>query len=248
MALPRGLKHFSDFFKDFESEYVIIGGSAAAAYLEDEGLAFRATRDIDIVLFTNNSKTLNAKISDYLALGEYRSHEKTDEKPVYYRFSKPEDEAYPEIIEIFARNDNMIELKEGQYTLPIQNDAQAHLSAILLDDEYFELIKNNVIKSAEGFSIINATVNVCLKARAYRELLERNDEAKKIAKHKKDILRLSQALDAMNPLPLVGPPRKDLEKILNAIAEMTGREIKQVIGTAFSKSQILDLLQKCFLE
>ncbi len=33
MGLPRGLKHFSDFFNDFENDYVIIGGGAAAVSL-----------------------------------------------------------------------------------------------------------------------------------------------------------------------------------------------------------------------
>lgn len=91
-------------------------------------------------------------------------------------------------------------------------------------------------------------VNVCLKAGAYRELLERTEEQKKIIKHKKDILRLTQVLDVGKPMILQGTPKKDFEKIYAAIKEMSEREIKQVIGAILNKDQILDILQKCFLE
>lgn len=248
MTLPRGLKHFSDFFKDFEDDYVIIGGVAASLYLKDEGIPFRSTKDIDIVLITNNSLSLNSKIAEYVALGKYKSNEKSNEKPIYYRFSKPDNETFPKIIEIFAHNDNKIELKAGQYTLPIQNDANAQLSAILLDDEYFKLIKDNSIKSVEGYSIINAAVNVCMKARAYRELLERREESDKIAKHKKDVLRLTLAIDVNSYMVLDRTPKSDMKNIVAAISEMTEREIKQVIGAMMSKDQILDRLQRCFFE
>lgn len=247
MTLPRGLKHFSDYFKEFQDDYVIIGGSAASVYLKDEGLAFRSTKDIDIVLITNNSKALNKQISEYVALGKYQSNEKSKNKPIYYRFSKPKDDQFPKIIEIFAHNDNQIELKEGQYILPIQSDENAQLSAILLDDEYFRLIKDNAIKSEEGYSIIGPEVNVCMKARAFRELLDRNDDEDKINKHKKDVIRLAQAIDETRPFSIQGAPKKDVQKVIAAISEMDEREVKQVIGAVMSKERVLEILEGCFL-
>ena len=245
MALPRGLEHFTEHFKDHENDYVIIGGGAAAAYLEDEGLEFRATQDIDMVLFTNNSKELNAKITEYISLGEYEVNERTEGAPRYYRFTKPKKDEFPKIVEIFSRNENEIELRDKQYIIPIQNYEDSQLSAILLDDEYFELIRNNAVKSERGFSVINPYVNICLKARAFRELQERGEERNKISKHKKNVLRLAQALGDLKQ-PLKGKPREDLLKVVEAIREMQEKEVKQVIGESLTKSEILEILTRSF--
>ena len=160
----------------------------------------------------SNSKELNTKITDYISLGEYEINERTEGTPRYYRFTKPRKEEFPKILEIFSRNENEIELKDKQYIIPIQNDEDSHLSAILLDEEYFELIKSNAVKTEKGFSVINPYVNICLKARAFRELLERGEEKNKISKHKKDVLRLVQALSGKK-LPLSGKPKEDLDSI-----------------------------------
>lgn len=89
MPIPRGLDHLTRFFKDFEDDYVIISGGAASVYLGDEGLDFRSTKDIDFVLFTNNSIKLNKKITDYIEDGKYKVKERTDNRPLYYRFTSP---------------------------------------------------------------------------------------------------------------------------------------------------------------
>jgi hypothetical protein len=245
MGLPRGLEHFSNFFKEYEDSYVIIGGGAASAYLDDAGLEFRTTKDIDMVLFTNKSKGLNKKISEYISLGKFEMKERTDDTPRYYRFSKPEDKDFPEIVEIFAKVNSEIELKEGQYIGPIQNDGEAQLSAILLDEEYFNLIKENSIKSYNGYSIINPYANICLKARAYRELQECYEDSKKVRKHLKDVLRLTQALEE-KVFPLSGRPKEDFETIYTALGELSRKEVKQVVGDIITKDDALDILNKCF--
>lgn len=246
MALPRGLKHFTDFFNDFSNDYVIIGGGAASACLDDEKLEFRVTKDIDMVLFTNNSPELNKKISEYVFLGKYEVNEKTENTPRYYRFSNPEDKNFPEIVEIFAKADSEIELRKGQYIIPIQNDAEAQLSAILLDDEYFNLIRDNAKKSEVGFSIITPYANICLKARAFRELKERNGEEKKINKHRNDVLRLAQILKTGEQLKLQGRPKQDFLQIFSAVEELEEKTIRQIVGSTLSKADILEVLKKAF--
>lgn len=246
MALPRGLKHFTDFFTDFSNDYVIIGGGAASACLDDEKLEFRVTKDIDMVLFTNTSPELNKKISEYVFLGKYEVNEKTENTPRYYRFSNPEDKKFPEIVEIFAKADSEIELRKGQYIIPIQNDAEAQLSAILLDDEYFNLIRDNAKKSEVGFSIITPYANICLKARAFRELKERNEEEKKINKHRNDVLRLAQILKTGEQLKLQGRPKQDFLQIFSAVEELEEKTIRQIVGSTLSKADILDVLKKAF--
>lgn len=63
MALPRGLKHFSDFFKNFENDYVIIGGTAASIFLEDAAITKMTDREIKQVIGATLAKN---KILDVL--------------------------------------------------------------------------------------------------------------------------------------------------------------------------------------
>lgn len=48
--MVRGLAIFQDWFKDFENQYVLIGGTAASITMTESGLPFRGTKDLDIVL------------------------------------------------------------------------------------------------------------------------------------------------------------------------------------------------------
>jgi hypothetical protein len=48
--MVRGLAVFQEWFKDFESHYVLIGGTAASITMNEAGLPFRGTKDLDIVL------------------------------------------------------------------------------------------------------------------------------------------------------------------------------------------------------
>ena len=45
-----GIDSFKEWFKGSEEQYVIIGGTACDILMTEEGLDFRATKDIDLVL------------------------------------------------------------------------------------------------------------------------------------------------------------------------------------------------------
>ena len=45
-----GLDLFRNHFASHRDQYVLIGGVAAALVMEDAGLEFRATKDLDVVL------------------------------------------------------------------------------------------------------------------------------------------------------------------------------------------------------
>lgn len=245
MAIPRGLDHFTDFLKDFEDDYVIVGGGAASVYLGDDSLDFRATKDIDVVLFTNNSIDLNCRIGEYIEAGQYEVKERTDGSSQYYRFTSPKDSKYPEIIELFSRNENKIEVRQGQYIIPVHKELDNQLSAILLDDVYFDLIKNNAVKSAEGYPIINPVANICMKAKAYKELGQTPKDAKRQRKHLKDIIRLTQSL-RNDPVSLAPVPLADLKSAVEAIREIPNREVKQIDNVDISKDEVLDVLGEVF--
>ena len=46
----RGIDRFRESFESFSDCYVIIGGTACDALMDEAGIDFRATKDIDIVL------------------------------------------------------------------------------------------------------------------------------------------------------------------------------------------------------
>ena len=48
--MVRGLELFRESFAAHAHQYVLIGGTAATIAMEDAGLAFRATKDLDVVL------------------------------------------------------------------------------------------------------------------------------------------------------------------------------------------------------
>lgn len=235
MAKPHGFDHFCNYMAGLEDQFVIIGGSAASVLMEEQELEFRPTKDIDLVILTNTSGELNTRISAYVKAGEYSVKEATEGSPRYYRFSSPVGAEYPKIVEVFARNESEIVLDDGQYIIPIANDASIKLSAILLDEEYFSLIKANIYRTEQNTPLINSVGNICLKARAHRELIERKKtddaavDAKDIKKHRNDILKVALTLVG-DERPSIGPTVKtDLEIALGEINQITPEQFKGIM-------------------
>jgi hypothetical protein len=46
----KGLECFTEYFRRYADQYVLIGGTACTLLMEEAGLEFRATKDVDIVL------------------------------------------------------------------------------------------------------------------------------------------------------------------------------------------------------
>jgi len=234
MARPHGFDHFCNYLKGLEAHYVIIGGGAASILLDDEGLEFRITKDVDLVILTR-SKELNERMLTYIKVGGYKTKEASDGSPRYYRFKAPDDKDCPAMIEIFARNEFSLEIQEGQYVIPLKENSSEQLSAILLDDEYFDLIKRNLTTSESGIPLINAVANICLKARAHRELSARRQagdntaEEKAIQKHLKDIWRLGATLKGKENSALTGAPATDVANALTKLDAMSEDQCKQIM-------------------
>lgn len=138
--MVRGLDVFREYFAGHADQFVLIGGTAATLAMEDAGLEFRATKELDIVL---HIEALNATFDEefwkFVEEGRYEIRQASDTgKPVFYRFQKPADERFPVMLELFCRAPHGSKLAEGSHLTPIPLDeAVASLSAILLDDEYY---------------------------------------------------------------------------------------------------------------
>ncbi len=59
--MVRGIENFREWFRGYEDQYVIIGGTACDLLMTEEGLDFRATKDIDLVLII---EAVNAAFGD----------------------------------------------------------------------------------------------------------------------------------------------------------------------------------------
>ncbi|MBA3846594.1 MAG: hypothetical protein H0X45_08110 [Planctomycetes bacterium] len=173
--------------------------------MEAVGLAFRATKDLDVVIFVEGiDREFAAAIHAFITAGGYTVLERETEKRRFHRFAKPTAAGYPAMLELFSRADGALEIAPEQRTAPIFRAAAAQgetlsLSAILLDDVYYGWIRSGRIR-IEGLPIVRAEHLIPLKARAWLDLTARRDAGERIdshdiAKHKNDVFRLYRILD-----------------------------------------------------
>ena len=219
----QGIKYFQGVFSGYEDQYVLIGGTACDIVFESNEASFRATRDLDIVLIVEAlTPEFGEKFWEFIVAGKYRNKATNGGKPQFYRFDKPENELFPKMIELFCRTD--FELKEDRGLTPIHiNDEVSSLSAILLDDDYYNvLLKGKVI--ANNFSVLRPEYLILFKAKAYLDLKERKErgeavDADDIKKHKKDILRISAELMLEKVDNLPSKVKTDIAHFIDTLEE-----------------------------
>lgn len=169
--------------------------------MEEAGVAFRATKDLDIVLCI---ETLNKEFvfafKEFVKQGGYQNRQQSSGKDIFYRFSSPNNKEFPAMLELFSRLPDALKLDIGGHLTPIPlNESMTSLSAILLDDSYYHFIHAGKLE-INGLSTIGATHLIPLKAKAWLELTikrlanEATVNERDIKKHKNDVLRLYQLL------------------------------------------------------
>lgn len=214
-----GLETFKEYFKDFQRNYILIGGAACDMQIESAGLEFRATKDLDLILVVEAlTSSFVKQFWKFIKIAGYKKTEKSSDKRIYYRFQSPVNKEYPWQIELFCRNPDLIlEIDAHLTPIPIA-DYLSSLSAILMDDDYYEFTINNSLV-IEGVSIASIGALICLKAAAYLNLKTRkfNGEtidSKDIRKHKNDVVRLTAILSDQIYLELPQRIKSDLNAVL----------------------------------
>ncbi len=141
--MVRGLDGFREWFRGYEEQYAIIGGTACDLLMTDEGLDFRATKDIDLVLIVEAmNASFGKRFWEYIISAGYEHKNKSTGKAQFYRFTNPLSKEYPVMIELFTRGSDSIDLPEDAVLTPLPMDEDiSSLSAILLDDDYYNLLK-----------------------------------------------------------------------------------------------------------
>jgi len=223
--MVKGLDLFKENFRGESDQYVLIGGVAAMHWLEQAALQARATKDLDIVLLVEVKKTsFQRKFWDFVRAGGYENRQKSTGDRVYFRFSHPREEDYPYMLELFARKPEDLDLKGAPEVIPIPGEKGiSSLSAILMDDSYYAIVRDNV-QEEDGLPMLRPAGLILLKARAWLDLTERKEQggtvdSRDIKKHRTDVFRLSQLLTPANPVYIPANVHADLHRFLARFPE-----------------------------
>lgn len=196
----KGIELFREQFSDVRNHYALIGGSACDLLFSHQGLRFRATKDLDIVVIADKPmKPFAGALWSFVAKGGYSCGHRSDGTVHYYRFTKPAHEEFPHMIELFARHPNFLLHNERSPIIPLPVDEDvSSLSAILLDDDYYDFLVQG-LTDVEGVSVVDALHLIPLKARAHLDLIKRHRlgdhvDSSDLKKHRKDVLRLIELI------------------------------------------------------
>ena len=236
--MVRGLGVFQAWFKDFENQYILIGGTAASITMTEAGLPFRGTKDLDIVLHVEVlTPAFGQQFWEFVQAGGYQQKESDpQQKPCLYRFQKPLDDDFPHMLELFSRVPDGLRFVPPGHLTPIPMDEQiSSLSAILLNDEYYQFVLAGR-KSKYGMpSWVGEDRLIPLKAVAWLEMTERVRQgevidSKKINKHLTDIVQLSALLQPGQVIDLPASLSADLRAFAKAIVTMNRAEQLRAMG------------------
>lgn len=223
--MVKGLPKFREHFAGYENHYVLIGGAACDVLMEDAGLDFRATKDLDIVLCAEAFNEEFAKVFwTFIEAGGYQQREKSTGGKEFYRFLKPTNQDYPAQLELFSRKLDRLPLAEGSHLTPIPIEGLIDsLSAILLDDDYYQCMQkgSTVI---DGVRVLVPEYILAFKAKAYLDLEERlkageDIRTKEIAKHRLDVFRLFQLLAPDQKVDILKSIKSDMRKFVEAMQQ-----------------------------
>lgn len=250
-----GLDLFIQHFEQYTDHYVLIGGSACDRQMEQKGLPFRATKDIDIILIVEAlSDEFVNHFWQFIKDGEYAIAQ-VGEKKQFYRFIIPQTAGFPTMIELFSRRPNLIKEVEGMHLTDVPTGEEASsLSAILLDEAYYQFALSNT-EIMDGLHLANDFALICLKARAFinnmkRKAIGQEVRSVDISKHKNDVIRLTATLTPNVVIPIPDIVKQDLREYINTIRKEKP-DIKQLLkdqGAANTTlEQIIEQLEITFM-
>jgi len=111
--MVRGIAIFKEAFKDYTEQFIIIDGTACDYIMDNIGLSFRATQDLDIVLIIEAINTdFFLEFWEFVRKGEYGNLQKSTGKKQFFRFYGPLNKSYPKMIELFSRELDSITLPD----------------------------------------------------------------------------------------------------------------------------------------
>lgn len=225
--MVKGLERFRGHFAGYSDRYVLIGGTAATLTMENAGLSFRATKDLDILLVVEAlDSAFGERMWQFVNQGGYELRHSSSGHPKLYRFEKPSEADYPYMIELFSRQLVELTLDNDAKLTPLPMDGTvSNLSAILLDDDHYDFVMQGR-RQTEDLAWIEADRLIPLKASAWLDLTARKTageqvDGRDIRKHLNDVFRLAQLLTADQQIALPKKIAQQLDEFLARAAQET---------------------------
>lgn len=220
-----GFDSFRERFKGYEDCYTIIGGTACDILMSEVGLDFRATKDIDMILLIEERfAEFSAAFWKYIKDGGYTCGWKSSELPHFYRFTEPQTAGYPVMLELFSRRpDFQIDHPEVHLTpLPVSDEISS-LSAIMLDDNYYQLMLAGR-RTVDGVSVLSAEYLILFKMKAWLDLRQRKADGahvneRDLKKHKNDVFRLFPLVEPSAQITVSPTVKEDVEQFIQAVQD-----------------------------
>lgn len=246
-----GIERFREHFVDHEHQFVLIGGAACDLLMSEVALEFRATKDLDIVLIVEAlDEGFSEKFWAFVEDGEYEVRQRSGGTNILYRFQKPKNTEYPAMLELFSRTPPGITVTEGSHLTPLPiAEEVASLSAILLDSDYYGLLKEKV-REVSGVPLLDEAALIPFKARAWVDLTQRKDagedvKSDDIKKHRNDVARLLQLLPADAIIELPEKIRKDMQAFIDALEQAEGFD-PQSFQVEMTRETVIERLRKAY--
>ena len=213
-----GLEYFRDWFAGFEDCYTLIGGAACDLWMGDHGFEFRATGDLDIVLvFDGKRPDFVTRLWAFVKAGGYEGFRAGETPSNFYRFHKPKVAGFPKKLEFCAKRPLDAPADLNVMRIPAGEDVSS-LSAILLDGDYFELVRRNGLTN-QGIPTVSGACLIPLKAKAWLNLTARKAggthvDQKDIDKHRNDVFRLLLSVAPADKIQLTPAIVSDLREFI----------------------------------
>jgi len=248
----RGLDRFREHFAGYGDRYVLIGGTAATVSMERAGLPFRATKDLDILVVVEAlDADFGSRMWQFIKQGGYQIRQASTGYPRFYRFEKPTDASYPQMIELFSRRLADLTLDEGNLLTPLPLDGTvSSLSAILLDNDYYDFVIAGR-QQTDQLSWIEADRLIPLKASAWLDLSARaaggvRVDGRDIRKHLHDVYRLAQLLASDQRIALPNKVAQQFEQFL-VLATQETVDFRQLNLTGTTQADTIARLREIYL-
>ena len=244
--MVKGINVFQEYFREYTDQYVLIGGAACSVSFDEQDIDFgRTTKDLDVVLIIEaQTREFGERFWQFIKDGKYRIRAKSNGDPQFYRFDKPEDTRFPKMIELFSRKSHLLKEETGLTPVHI-DDAVSSLSAILLNDAYYQaLLQGREV--IMGISVLKPEWIIPFKAKAWLDLRGKPDaDSSDVRKHRNDIIRIASDIVLQN-CPLPDEVRKDMEIFLQEF-DVTETDLKNLKIRGTTPAEIRETLIKTYL-
>ncbi len=186
---------------------------------------FRATKNLDMVLIIEALDfSYGETFWQFIEDGGYEHREKKTGENQFYRFSDPKDTSFSKMIELFSKLPNEFEIGFDRGLTPIYIDESiVSLSAILLNDDYYDLLLIGK-RTVDGYSLIEIETVILFKMKAWLDMQERKEagediDTKNIKKHKNDVFRLLANVSPTSKIELSVGIQNDVILFIEQIKE-----------------------------